>query len=574
MRTKVTKIIIIFLFIWLALVLFWHQVIRGSFYNRLSKKNCIRLIAEDGNRGKIVDRNNKALAENRISFNVSIIQPEFNLLSAQEKEKIISKLSQVLGKSEESIRKILKKPLAPFAPLVIGQDITKEKLIILEENKIFLPSVVIQAAPMRYYPHEKLVCHVLGYVNKIDRSRLAKLKEYGYTPDDLVGYSGIEEKLDQYLRAESGGLQIEVDRKGRQIRTLGYRSPNEGKTVQLTIDLEIQKIVEEALTGKNGSIIVMNPETGEILALVNNPGFDPNIFISSAERERVKNVLANKSAPFLNRAVASSYPLGSVFKIITGYAGLDTKKISLNTTYFCQGKMMVGKKEFKCWDTHEIENLFDAFKHSCDIYFYHTGLLAGPDNLSSYAAKFGLGKKTDIDLAGETSGFIPSVMWKRIKRMQKWFDGDTANFAIGQGDVLVSPIQSVKMMAVLATNGKLITPYVIKAIDGKELNYPKPIQGSFSLQILSFIKEGLRRSISEETGTAHIIYTPQLSIVGKTGSAQAGIGKLAHGWFVGFCPANNPKMVFCVFLEHGAAGYYAVLVAKQMLERFVQEGLL
>jgi penicillin-binding protein 2 len=278
----------------------------------------------------------------------------------------------------------------------------------------------------------------------------------------------------------------------------------------------------------------------------------------------------------INRAISSVYPAGSIFKLVVASGGLEANKINLNTTFVCTGSIMVGGMEFDCWNVHGPENLNQAIAHSCNIFFYKTGLMLGAQNIYDYALKFGLSHPTGFELPYEAGGLIPSPLWKKVRRFKGWFDGDTANLSIGQGDVLVSPIQMARMASVFANRGVLVTPYIVKSVDGKDVTAYRnkqsvkvPIKDS----TIEAVREGMRQVVLDPAGTAAPLSALTVPVAAKTGTAQAPPG-LAHGWFIGFFPYKNPKYAICVFLEHGGSGYASSIVAKQIIDEMAKEGLL
>jgi penicillin-binding protein 2 len=289
----------------------------------------------------------------------------------------------------------------------------------------------------------------------------------------------------------------------------------------------------------------------------------------------VNNLLNNPSAPLINRAISGVYPAGSIFKLVVATCALETGKINLSTTFSCPGSTYIGKQEFSCWNTHQQQNLIGAITHSCNIFFYRTGLLAGAQNIYEYALKFGFARPTGIDLPYEASGFVPSPLLRKIYKFRNWFDGDTANFSIGQGELLVSPLQISRMMAVFANKGTLVIPYVVKGIDGKVITSPKRKALALTLKesTINYIRQGLKNVIADPNGTASHLSTLPVPVAAKTGTAQVSRGQ-PHGWFVGFFPYEKPKFTICVFLEHGGSGYAATLVAKQIIENMAGEGLI
>jgi penicillin-binding protein 2 len=570
MRIKLIHLIVILLFVFLAISLANLTIFQGVNFRDLSNKNCIRLIPQGGSRGKILDTNGNLIVGSSVSYDVVVLSQEREAL-----QRTFSRLSSILGLSVEELWKRFRKGYSePSVPVAIVKNISLEKVVALEERKMELDGVIIQSEAMRFYPYGSLASHAIGYLSQIDRWRLTKLSDYGYQTKDIVGMGGIEEKYDYYLRQDDGGLQVEVDHQGRFSRVRGFRPPHSGKDVQLTLDLRIQKIVEEAMEGKTGAVVMMDPQSGEVLALASYPNFDPSLFVQK-NNKAVSYLFADPDSPFLNRAISGQYPPGSVFKPIVAAAGLETSKINMSSTFHCPGSLQVGRREFKCWDTHLDQNLVQAIAHSCDVFFYKTGLAVGPQALHDYAVRFGLTLPTGIELPYEESGFVPNPIWKKIYRFQKWYQGDTANFAIGQGEVLTTPLQICRMLAVFANGGNLVTPYLIKAIDGVDVssNHRRIAPLHFKDPIIANINKGLRGVVSEEKGTANVLSGLGVSVAGKTGTAQNPRG-LSHGWFVGYAPYENPRYVICVFVEHGAHGYASAVVAKKIFEAMMQQELL
>ena len=548
--------------------IFYIEIARGSFYYELSQKNRIRLIPQDGLRGNILDRKGKALADSRLSFAVSVIPQEVD-----DRDRTFTLLARVLGIEKDSLMKTYRSGYAaPFAPVLLKDNITKNEALILEENKYKVDGVIVEFRAKRRYPFKQELSHLLGYLREVDKSRITRLKEYGYNLKDIMGYDGVEEAYDRYLRSEKGGMQIEVNNKGQMVRLLGLRLPHKGTDITLTIDLDMQRIAYSALFDKKGCIIIMDPYSGAILAMVSNPGYDPNVFVRN-EQDEINLLRNNRSAPFLNRAINASYPPASTFKLITAIAGLETGKISPATTFFCDGKIMVGNREFKCWDKHGMVNLNSAVGHSCDVFFYQLGLMLGPRALSEYALKFGLGRVCNIDIEREAAGFVPTVNWKLWQRKESWFRGDTANFAIGQGALLATPLQMARLISLFANGGYLVKPYLVESIGNNSRIENRPsIKTGIKDGDLQILKQGLIGAVKDLEGTAHILALPDLAVAGKTGTAQVSRG-LPHGWFIGFAPTDVPKIAFCVFLEHGGSSALACSIAREILEKLLEQNL-
>lgn len=563
MRGKIYPAIISIFFLLLFLNLFYLQIIRWPLYHGLSQKNRIRLVPLEGLRGTIYDRNGLSIVENRLSFDVVILPQEI-----EDGEKTFTRVAKVIGTSKENIEAIKKKEYqAPFAPITIARDIDEDRAFILEEMKQDIPGVLVQPKSLRRYAYDERASHIIGYLSLINREEFERLKDYGYTFRDLVGRSGIERIYDRYLKGQSGGMQVEVDAVGRLMRTLGTKAPKKGKDITLTIDAKLQSRASELLSGSNGAIVVMDPNNGEVLALASSPSFDPNIFIDPNKNDIVTGLLKSGSRPMINRAINGQYPPGSTFKIIVALAGLENKKINENTTFNCAGKFWVGNIEFDCWkeEGHGPQNLREAIAHSCNIYFYNLGRKVGPDILTEYAHKFGLGRPTGVDLAGEGKGFVPTVWWKKTAKRENWYEGETVNYSIGQGYLSATPLQMAEAISIFATEGNVPTPHLIKKIGNSAVAF-KPKTISISKNALKIIKEAMRQVVNSDTGTGQRARVEGIDIAAKTGTAQNPQGE-SHAWFVGYAPANNPKIAFAILIEHGGkGGLIAADLAKQILE--------
>ncbi|MDD4899865.1 MAG: penicillin-binding protein 2 [Candidatus Omnitrophica bacterium] len=569
MRIKISTFFLGVLFLLLFCGLFNLQVLQYDKFSRLSRKNHIRLLAQPGARGRILDRNNQVIIDNYLTFDVMVLAEE-----KEELDQAISIIARTLGISPAELKKAYRKNYsAPFIPVTLAKNIDIKKAVALEELKMDYPGVVIQQRPVRSYPYGKLACHVAGYLSEIDQWRLSKLQDYGYNPKDIVGYGGVEEKYDYYLREEEGALSVEVDHRGKFVRTLGFKPAKNGKDIQLTLDLAIQKIAESSLGERKGSVVIMDPASGEIFALASSPGYNPEVFVKKTGSS-LADIFANSHSVLMNRAISGAYAPGSVFKLVVAEAALDTSKINLGTSFYCPGGMLVGNRYFKCWDTHNQQDLIQAIAHSCDVFFYHTGILLGAPLIHDYSLKFGFSKPTGIDLPYEVSGFVPHPRWKKASRSQIWYDGDTANFSIGQGDLLTTPIQIVRMASVFANRGFLVNPYIVKSIAGQDITaYQK---GNKSLGIkerfLNAIRQGELKVVADPQGTASVLAGLSVAVAGKTGTAQVTRGQ-PHGWFSGFFPFDHSKFAICVFLENGGSGYGACMVAKQIIEEMFKQGL-
>lgn len=564
MRGKIYSIVVNILFLVILSALLYLQILRWPLYHDLAKKNHIRLIPLPGLRGTIYDRNGLAIVDNRLSFDVVIIPQE-----VENVDTTYGRLSRALGFSRARIESIVRKDYtAPFAPITIAGDVDKDLAFRLEENKQQFPGVLVLPRTLRWYVYGERTSHLIGYLSLINKDELERLGDYGYSMSDLVGRSGIERAYDRYLRGEDGGTQLEVDATGRLVKILGSKNQKKGTDITLTVDAKLQAYASDCLEGVNGSVVVMDPRNGEILAIASSPSFDSNIFAERGKGGEALDYMKSGSHPMLNRAINGQYPPGSIFKIIISDAALETKAITEHTTFVCNGKYFVGKAEFDCWKEggHGPQDLRDAITHSCNIYFYNVGRKLGPDVISEYAARFGLGKPTGIDLAGENSGLVPNPAWKRAKRGQKWYEGETVNYAIGQGDLLVTPLQMAEAVSVFATEGSAPRPHIIKKIGNADVQVPKPRTIPVSKSAIGIIRSAMVNAVASDTGTGQRARIEGMKIAGKTGTAQTPSGE-PHAWFLGFAPADSPRIAFVVMVEHGGHGGVAAAdIAKKILD--------
>ncbi len=565
--------LLVFIFFVLYLRLFQLQIIDRQYFKKISKENCIQILFQQAPRGTILDRKGKILAGNRSAF--SLLFSPFNL-SDSDIEKSVDKINNILGEDKNKdnfIRKIAFQKRYPFTYACLMRNIGRKKMFQFAEEKLNIPGINIQTETVRFYPRKNFASHVLGYIGEINANELMRRGDE-CRQGNVVGKIGLEKVYDSELRGVEGGKQIEVDVLGRELRVLREIIPAKGNTLMLTIDNRLQILAEDALGDAAGAIVILDPRNGEVLSLVSKPDFDSNIFTVPLNAKEWNYFFISPDYPLLNRAIQAQYAPGSVFKILVTLAALEEKKINLNDTSFCKGFLTCGKEErvFRCWkrDGHGRQNLIQAVANSCDVYFYEMGLKMGVRNISEYARKFGLGKKTGIDLPSEKKGLVPSPEWKKKKIGNSWFDGDTLNFSIGQGYLLVTPLQMANLVCAVVNGGKLYRPYVVKKIFNDKNNLIKKIKPykikdiEISDNTLKFIKKSLKETV--EKGTGRGAYVENLSVGGKTGTAENPHGE-NHAWFVCFAPVEDPQIVICVLVEHGGSGgAVAAPVARKILQ--------
>lgn len=559
----ILKKIVLISFLILLIVLFNYQVIQGSYYSKRAENNYVRVIPSYSLRGSIFDRNKIMLAGDQASFNLAVFPYQIK----NKKDALFKKIANDIGIDQKIIHKNYKKNLRGFfSPTNIILNVDKEKALILKEN--YRDSLVINPVCRRFYPYPVQFAHVLGYVQEAS-SLQDQLKKYGYKPLERIGVSGIEQYYDSYLRSNDGGDLIEVDASGNVVGFLGRKKPTSGKNIFLTIDARIQKIAQESLTKKIGSIILLDSNSGEVIALYSSPSFNLNYFINGTN---LTSIYENKFSPLINRATQGSFPVGSLIKPLLAVAGLENNKIKAETTYNCKGQLTLGKNTFRCSHAHGTQNLYQALANSCNIYFYNLGLILGPESISTWLEKFNLNSKTFIDLPYEKKGFLPNPEWKRQKLNQSWYAGDTINLSIGQGYMHTTPLAITVAINAIANGGYLVEPTLLKKIE--KINAPNPFKKMLNVdkKNLNIVKKGMRMAVSQDSGTARILKNLSLAIGGKTGTAQTS-GK-SHGWFVGFFPYEKPKYTISVFLENGGSSYQAVRVAYNFLNNLIRNNLI
>ncbi len=563
--------VIIAIFILLALRLWQLQILQGKEYRRLSEANRLRIVNIPAPRGIIFDRNGIPLVKNSPYFFVSVIPDEFD----ETKTHLFSKALNI--PEEEIIEKIRKSKNSPFIPVKLKYGINFNEIAYLEARKSDLPGLIIEVEISRDYIYKDTGSHIIGYLGRLTPSQI-KNPAYKDIPADIfIGQWGVEKMFDKKLRGIPGKRIIEVNALGKEIRLLQETSPVKGEDINLSIDINFQKASEKAFGEKVGALVALKPDTGEILSLVSNPRFDPNLFTKGMTSEQWLSISNDKRNPLLNRTIQSQYPPGSIFKIVTAVAGLEEKLISPDLKIDCRGEIKYGSQKFGCWKKggHGNVSLHRAIVESCDVYFYEVGKRLSIDKLATYARSFGLGEKAGIELASEKAGVIPDTQWKLKNKKQSWYLGDTFNAAIGQGYVALTPLQAAIMINTFANGGTLYKPTLIKDIQpvatGKVNMHP---------DTFNIVKSGLFGVVNEPNGTG-ISARSYYKIAGKTGTAQviANRNRLKylpekyqdHAWFVAFAPVEKPEISLSVLVEHGGhGGGAAAPIARIAIEEYMR----
>ncbi len=581
-RLIFVKVGLLLILVLLGLRLWQLQIRDGVYYQELARDNRTRSIVLEPARGLLYDRNGELLANNIPSFQLYL-----SLEDVQDRDDLLSKLPQYIDVNVETLsEKLATKRRRGRIKLKSG--LTLKEAALIESHRIDLPGVAIQPEYQRHYPLGNYAAHVIGYVGEISESQLKEPDFLDVQAGRIIGKFGVEKTLDTHLLGETGRKIIEVDAFGYPKRSLSIHPPLAGDDLYLTLDIRLQRLAEDLLGEEAGAIVALDPWNGDVLALASQPGFNPNDLSGGISTESWQQLLQDPRHPLTNRAIQGQYPPGSTFKIVMAAALLDTQKMRASDALPCPGTFPFGKRVFRDWKRggHGSVALTKAIEQSCDVYFYKIGNQLGIDSIATYSRQFGLGSKTGIALSSERSGLVPSKKWKRKNRGEPWYPGETISIAIGQGFLSVTPIQMAKMVSIVATDGQVVQPRLLKGIrlrrtgNLKEEPPPSTQQLTIGPETFSKIKEGLTAVVTK--GTAKRAQSDIVSIAGKTGTAQVVALKddndksevakkhRDHAWFVAFAPIENPKIAVAVIVEHmGHGGSAAAPLAKSIIEAYM-----
>lgn len=546
MRERIVETIIYCMMGLLLAGFFNLQIRHGNDYRRMSERNRIRTIPIVAGRGRIYDREGRILADNKPIFNVSVIPDDFDQEYTRQIADIVSLDADALA------QKIVRaRHRAGEEPLLIKKDISRTAFYRLEELSTLVGGITITQDSLRFYPEGEMVCHVVGYIGKINEKEYEENKHRGWLINDYVGRLGVEKAYDERIRGKPGGRQIEVDAHGRELRTLSKKEPVLGEDIHLTIDADLQRRIVELIDQKYSiAICVVDVHTGAILALVSTPLFDPNMFLDPSRRDELAGALHDQRHPFVNRTISLTYPPGSVFKVLIGLAGLEEGVINSGTIFHCSGvfKLNDRARPFHCWNPygHGDISLREAIAQSCNIYFCQLGLKLGNARIARYARLFGFGKPIDLGLPYSKPGLVPDALWKKDTLQERWYPGETISYAIGQGFLAVTPLQIAKLMAIIANNGRIVEPHINADETIPDGHVP------IARKNFAIMRGCMLEAINSEHGTGHLAQPKYFKMAGKTGTAQTN-GE-PHSWYAGFFPYNDPQIALVVMAEHAGPG--------------------
>ena len=583
-RSKKIFILIQVLTVFLLLNFWKIQVLDYKKYWEQSEANRMREIVLPSQRGLIKDRGETILADNKASFKVSIIRE-----NCEDYDKSCRKISRLLKIEEDVLKERIKKyeSFPIFKPIVVKENLSFEEVAVIEARKLEFPELFLQAEPKRFYPFGNLAAHALGYIQELSGEEIKNGLYQQRRLGDLIGKTGVEKVYEATLVGTDGEALEIVDSMGRSKGEIAKRDPEKGQNLILTLDYALQEKAEELLEGREGAVVMMDPQTGEILALASYPTFDPNKFIDRFTPEEWLDLVTSPEFPLENRAIRGQYAPGSIFKLVIDLGALELGLVDEKTVFTCKGEIEIYNEPFACWvkEGHGEMNLIQGIRNSCNIYHYQVGKKMGIEEISRYAKMLGFGARTGIDLPGEKIGLVPDPQWKREVRKERWQPGETISVSIGQGPLLVTPIQVAIYTSIIANRGRKVTPHLLNSksqIGNKiftEINTVE-IESSTFETIIQGMWEVVNRG-----GTGWAANVKGFDICGKTGSTQLISTEKyeekkeeeeeeeeetkTHSWFTGFAPRDNPKIVVTVLVEYGGmGGATAAPLARQLFNLY------
>jgi penicillin-binding protein 2 len=589
---------IVAIFVFLAGSFWFVQGVQAEKYRGLSEANALREIEIPAKRGLIMDRTGKIIADNQPAYTLQIDRVVMKPLAKADKgrrQKLEQFLSRVLEMPVQEVTARWDKESAKLSanqPFPIAEELTMSQVAKIQAQSIAFPEVNVLPVQRRNYPYGTMAAHVLGFIGEVGQKELTQ--NNALEQGDLIGKRGVELMYDQYLRGKDGAEFWEYDADGRRLSEYApaRQQPVPGDNIYLTLDFELQRRAEQYFIENEmvGAAVALDPRNGEVLAMVSSPAFNPNVYSKRFTPEVYRTIASNPFKIELNRAIQGLYSPGSVFKVVMSIAGLSDGVIGPDTNFNCGGSGVFSGRRFRCWrpEGHGSVDVRRALKVSCDIFYYNTGARLGVDKIQQYAHQLTFGEISHIDLDGERAGIVPSVEWARTKQHRKWYPSETISVAIGQGPLIVTPLQVANMTAAVANGGKVFQPHVVRYVDRvqkngsyKRFRVPSRVlhEVNLSAPAVKAVHEGMWQVVNQEGGTGGAARVEGLDVSGKTGSVQvigyAGRVKAEalpfryrdHAWFASFAPLNNPQLVVVVFVEHGGhGGSDAAPLAKMLYE--------
>jgi penicillin-binding protein 2 len=570
-RVRNTKKLVLFIFLLFLLAFIRVQVFHHSYYQELSLKNITKRVETFAPRGIILDRNNRIIVENRNVLSLSL-KREF----MDRRNEVLERIEKLISFDKNFINKEIQRKagLPHFIPILLKKGISFEELSIIEARKADFPEISIIAEPVRYYPYEGVASHVLGYVGSLSRDDAFIYNDLN--PSSTIGKTGLEKFYDSILRGENGWIEYFVDSKGKILKRKGFKPFKTGNSLKLTLDISLQTFVEEQLKGEKGAVVVVDPRDGGILALASSPSFTLSLFTPFLLYENWISLSLNPDKPLINRAIQGLYSPGSIFKIVLALAGLQEGVIKPEDAINCPGYINVGNQVYRCWKGggHGHVNLYRAVVESCNVYFYTLGRKLGAERIKKYAKILGLDELTGIDLPEEMKGVIPDPDWKKETRKESWYEGDTVILSIGQGYIILTPIQVASLITTVANDGVRKIPHLLNGFYDQNGNFHgidwsvKEKETGIKKEFFEIVKRCMW-GVVNDGGTGRASMIQGIDVCGKTGTVEVVSRGRAyikpHAWFAGFAPLKNPEIVVVVILENaGKGGERAAPIARNI----------
>jgi penicillin-binding protein 2 len=562
------------------------QIIDHSRYQNMAERNWVRLEILRAPRGRIFDRNGILLADNKPAFSIVFQPPPLgSSLPDTLSQDVRERLTEILAVPDSTIQDVTRQAVRRGLAMPLARDVPLEIVAAMEERSEEFPSVEVHLEPRRSYPESTLGAHFLGYAGEISGAELEELRERNYRQGDLIGRAGLERSYESTLRGRDGREIVVVNASGRRVQLFEEPDPiypDPGQDLVLTLDLPLQQSLEEAMADvAHGAAVAIDPQSGGVLAMVSCPAFDPNEFAKGLSAARWNDLVADHSYPLLNRAVQSAYPPGSTYKVLVSLGALGDGTVrEEDRIASCGGGLYYGGRYYRCWLSggHGTMHLTPALTHSCDVYYYQLGLKMGVAPIARWARRFGLGSRTGIDLPSERGGLVPGPEWFDEHRGEgKWKRGVVLNLAIGQGEVLTTPLQLASMTATIATRGQLHTPHLVAAIrdpvSEKKTELPQPRARRIRLarQHWDSLIAAMEQVVAAGTGGRSRV--PGLRVAGKTGTAQNPHGE-DHALFIAYAPVEEPRIAIAVIVENsGHGGSVAAPIAQRAIASYLRAEL-
>lgn len=581
-------------FMLLLLRLWYLQIISYDSLQERSVKNRTRALALDAPRGPIYDRNGVLLVDNRPSFQISVMRQD-----VKDRGSLFERLAPLLGVDIAELERRWQegRRFPVYRPIILAEDVSRDIMERVQEHSVILPGILTEVRPVRDYLEHGSAAHLIGYLGEITETELLGGDFDGYRAGDSIGKTALERTFEKYLHGEKGRRLVEVDVQGKLLRQLQVVPATPGNKVYLTLDRDLQRAADKAFADQSGAAVALDVNSGDILAMVSRPTFNPALFARGIAGEEWRKLAHDPRHPLQNKVISGRYAPASTFKIIVALAALRDGVVGMKEKVDCKGDFVIGGSRYRCWKKkgHGETDLKKALRESCDVWFYNVGLRLGIDKLSAAAKEFGLGSPVGYPLPGERSGVVPSQEWKRRYYNESWYAGETVIASIGQGFVLSTPLQLAVMMGAVANEGKVLKPQVIRRIEdwtGQKLIEHKTEvlhEVNYSPEVWRGVRDGLVAVVNEPHGTGHAARLKDVVVAGKTGTSQVVRRKSdeeeelddkgdipyrfrPHALFVAYAPADNPEIAVAVVVEHGQSGGRAAgPIAKAIIDRYMRK---